>query len=113
MERKLSSFPARTLTHVPPKAWQFAKTRDEEVIFEITGIGPTTIESRGLGRRITCERSLLTAVYQYQIRDGWTLQPNFQYIIHPGGGATNPSGPLAGTPLKNASVFGLRTTLKF
>jgi carbohydrate-selective porin OprB len=26
---------------------------------------------------------LLTAVYQYQIRDGWTLQPNFQYIIHP------------------------------
>ena len=30
---------------------------------------------------------LLTAVYQYQIRDGWTVQPNFQYIIHPGGGA--------------------------
>jgi Carbohydrate-selective porin, OprB family len=28
---------------------------------------------------------LLTAVYQYQIRDGWTVQPNFQYIIHPGG----------------------------
>jgi porin len=56
---------------------------------------------------------LLTAVYQYQIRDGWTLQPNFEYIIRPGGGATNPSGPLAGTSLKNASVFGLRTTLKF
>jgi porin len=29
---------------------------------------------------------LLTAVYQYQIRDGWTVQPTFQYIIHPGGG---------------------------
>ena len=28
---------------------------------------------------------LLTAVYQYQVRDGWTLQPNVQYIIHPGG----------------------------
>jgi hypothetical protein len=23
---------------------------------------------------------LLTAVYQYQIREGWTVQPNFQYI---------------------------------
>ncbi|MDA9488258.1 carbohydrate porin [Bradyrhizobium sp. CCBAU 11361] len=57
--------------------------------------------------------ALLTAVYQYQIRDGWTLQPNFQFIIHPGGGATNSSGALAGTPLKNASVFGLRATLKF
>ncbi|WP_271617521.1 carbohydrate porin [Bradyrhizobium sp. CCBAU 51745] len=56
---------------------------------------------------------LLTAVYQYQIRDGWTVQPNFQYIIHPGGGATLPSGPLAGKALRNASVFGLRTTLKF
>lgn len=56
---------------------------------------------------------LLTAVYQYQIRDGWTVQPNFQYIIHPGGGAALPSGPLAGKALGNASVFGLRTTLKF
>ena len=56
---------------------------------------------------------LLTAVYQYQIRDGWTLQPNLQYIIHPGGGATNPSGPLAGRALKNAAVLGIRTTLKF
>jgi porin len=57
--------------------------------------------------------ALFTAVYQYQIREGWTVQPNFQYIVHPGGGATLPAGPLAGKALKNASVFGLRTTLKF
>lgn len=56
---------------------------------------------------------LLTAVYQYQIRDGWTVQPNVQYVIHPGGGAPLPSGPFAGKQLKNASIFGLRTTLKF
>lgn len=56
---------------------------------------------------------LLTAVYQYQVKDGWTVQPNFQYIVHPGGGATLPAGPLAGKALRNASVFGLRTTLKF
>ncbi|MCK1665567.1 carbohydrate porin [Bradyrhizobium sp. 153] len=56
---------------------------------------------------------LLTAVYQYQVKDGWTVQPNFQYILHPGGGATLPAGPLAGQALRNASVFGLRTTLKF
>jgi porin len=35
---------------------------------------------------------LLTAVYQYQIRDGWTVQPNLQYVIRPGGGATLPIG---------------------
>nr|WP_249802944.1 carbohydrate porin [Bradyrhizobium sp. 21] len=56
---------------------------------------------------------LLTAVYQYQIKDGWTVQPNFQYIVHPGGGATAPASPLPGKALRNASVFGLRTTLKF
>jgi porin len=56
---------------------------------------------------------LLTTVYQYQIKDGWSLQPNFQYIIHPGGGAIGPATPFAGKALKNASVFGLRTTLKF
>ncbi|WLA87061.1 MULTISPECIES: carbohydrate porin [Bradyrhizobium] len=56
---------------------------------------------------------LLTAVYQYQIRDGWTLQPNFQYILHPGGGATSPSSAVPGRVLHNATVLGLRTTLKF
>lgn len=56
---------------------------------------------------------ILTAAYQYQITDGWTLQPNLQYIIHPGGGATSPSSALPGKVLHNATVLGLRTTLKF
>ena len=56
---------------------------------------------------------LLTAVYQYEIRGGWTLQPNFQYIIHPGGGATNPLQPGAGRKLGDAAVFGVRTVVKF
>lgn len=41
---KLLSFPPGTFSHVPPKVWQFAETRDEEVVFEITGIGPTGID---------------------------------------------------------------------
>jgi porin len=57
---------------------------------------------------------LLTAVYQYEVRAGWTMQPNFQYIVHPGGGATNPLGAnQPGLALKNAAVLGLRTVLKF
>jgi porin len=57
--------------------------------------------------------SLATAVYQYEVRPGWTLQPNFQYFVHPGGGATNPTGPHPGKLLKDAAVFGMRTVLKF
>jgi porin len=57
---------------------------------------------------------LLTAVYQYEVRAGFTLQPNFQYITHPGGGATNPLGVnQPGKILKDAAVLGLRTVLKF
>jgi porin len=56
---------------------------------------------------------LLTVVYQYEVRAGWTLQPNFQHIIHPGGGATNPLGNIPGKIIKNAEVFGLRTVVKF
>lgn len=58
--------------------------------------------------------SLLTAVYQYDVKPGWTLQPNFQYIVHPGGGASNPLGPYTpGLALHNAAVFSLRTVVKF
>ncbi len=57
--------------------------------------------------------ALATAVYQYEVRPGWTLQPNFQYFVHPGGGATNPLGTNPGKLLKDAAVFGLRTVLKF
>jgi porin len=62
---------------------------------------------------VRSSESLLTAVYQYEVRGGWTLQPNFQYIVHPGGGATNPLQPGAGRVLANAAVFGLRTVVKF
>lgn len=62
---------------------------------------------------VRSSEKLLTAVYQYQLRSGWTLQPNFQYIVRPGGGATNPLGSTPGIALKDAAVFGLRTTVKF
>ena len=57
--------------------------------------------------------TMVTAVYQYEVRAGLNLQPNFQFIHHPGGGATDPLGNNPGRKLKDASVFGLRTVLKF
>jgi porin len=57
--------------------------------------------------------SLVTVVYQYEVRAGLTLQPNFQYITHPGGGATDPLGINPGKILKDAALFGLRTVVKF
>jgi porin len=62
---------------------------------------------------VRSSEALITAAYQYEIRPGWSLQPSLQYIVHPGGGSTGPTGPAPGTLLKNASVFGLRTVVKF
>jgi len=56
---------------------------------------------------------LFTASYLYEIRAGLNLIPNFQYIVRPGGGATDPLGLNPGIRLKDASVFSLRSVAKF
>jgi porin len=50
--------------------------------------------------------AVATAVYQYEVRPGWTLQPNFQFFFRPGGGATDPLGANPGKLLKGCG--GLR-----
>jgi porin len=50
--------------------------------------------------------------YQAQVVPGFLVQPDFQYIFHPGGGALNRLNPAAGR-IPDAAVFGLRTTIKF
>ena len=50
--------------------------------------------------------------YQAQIVPGFLVQPDFQYIFHPAGGALNPLNPASGR-IPDAAVFGIRTTIKF
>jgi porin len=62
---------------------------------------------------IRSSEALFTASYLYEIKAGWNLLPNFQYIFRPGGGATDAAGSDPGIRLKNASVFGVRSVMKF
>lgn len=55
---------------------------------------------------------LLEATYQAQILPGWTVQPDFEYVFHPGGGAVNPLNPASGR-IPDAAVFGVRTIVQF
>lgn len=55
---------------------------------------------------------LFEATYQAQIMQGLIVQPDFQYVFHPGGGAINPLNPWVGR-IPDAAVFGLRTVVKF
>jgi porin len=66
----------------------------------------------GVAAPIRDYEAVIEATYQAQIVPGWTLQPDIQYIIHPGGHVANPIG--TGTaPIPYAVVFGLRTTIVY
>jgi porin len=51
------------------------------------------------------------ASYAAQIAPWWVVQPDFQYIVRPGGNVEDPANP--GMRVRNAAVIGLRSVLKF
>jgi porin len=58
------------------------------------------------------DEAVLEATYQAQIVPGWTVQPDVQYVFHPGGHVANPLG--TGTaPIPDALVLGVRTTIVY
>ena len=54
--------------------------------------------------------TFVEATYQYQVFPWWQVQPDFQYVIDPGAGATNPND---GSRIKNELVLGVRTNITF
>jgi porin len=51
--------------------------------------------------------------YQWKLADHWYVQPDLQYILHPGGNIPNPLDPGSTSPIPNALVLGMRTNLRF
>jgi porin len=51
------------------------------------------------------------ASYAAQLAPWWTIQPDLQYIMHPGGNVLDPNNPAA--IIKNATLIGVRSTIKF
>jgi porin len=49
--------------------------------------------------------------YQWKLADNWLVQPDLQYVIHPGANVASPANPIAAIP--NALVLGTRATLRF
>ena len=66
----------------------------------------------GVPRPVQDYEAMVEFTYQAQIMPGWTIQPDVQYIFHPGGNVANPFDP-TGAPIPNAWVFGMRTTVNF
>lgn len=51
--------------------------------------------------------------YRTQLAPWWSVQPDLQYIVHPGGNIANPNSRAASQAIPDALVIGLRTAILF
>jgi porin len=54
--------------------------------------------------------ALIEICYTYQVKPGWTVQPDFQYFFQPGANVPDDEGNGA---VENAAVLGARTSISF
>jgi porin len=64
--------------------------------------------SRGVPYR--SNETVIEAIYQLQVTPWWTLEPDLQIVINPGGGIPSVAGA---KPLGNAVISGVRAIIKF
>ncbi len=89
--------------------------RDDDTVgigFGIAKVSPTAagfdIDS-GVPARGT--ETFIEVTYQAQVTGWWQLQPDFQYVLNPGGGILNPNNPTQ--RVGNEAIFGLRSIVTF
>lgn len=51
--------------------------------------------------------------YSATLVPGWTLQPTVKYVIHPGGHVPDPNAASLATPIRNAVIVGVRSTIRY
>ncbi len=66
-----------------------------------------------MDRRKVSRQAVFEATYVAEVQTGWTVQPVFQYVFHPGGGIVDPNDPPQTKRIKDAAVFGLRSTFNY
>lgn len=57
--------------------------------------------------------AVFETTYLYEVRSNWTMQPVFQYVVHPGGGIADPFDPTQTRRIKDATVIGVRSTFVY
>jgi porin len=57
--------------------------------------------------------AILEVTYQHEVKPGFQLQPVFQYIAHPGGGAVDPNDPTQTHRIKDGVMVGMRTIITY
>ena len=71
------------------------------------------IAATGVAMPVRDFEAAIELTYQWLLAKNWYVQPNLQYIVHPGGNIGNPFVANAAPAIPNAFVFGLRTMVQF
>ena len=76
-----------------------------------TALDQDTAHFTGTAFPVRGAEHFIEVTYQYQVAPWWQLQPDFQYVINPGGGIQKPqhTSQIVG----DEAIFGLRTTITF
>lgn len=67
----------------------------------------------GIASPVRDYEAVFEMTYLAEVRTNWTVQPVFQYVFHPGGGIVDPDDPTQTHRIKDAAVFGLRSTITY
>jgi porin len=67
----------------------------------------------GIATPVRDFEGILELTYVAEVKPGVLVQPIFQYVMHPGGGVVDPDDPTQIHRIKDATVFGVRTTITF
>lgn len=70
-----------------------------------------TATALGMWYPVRSYELVLEASYQIQVAPWWTIQPDVQYIVHPGGNVPDPADPAFA--IRNALVLGARSSVAF
>jgi porin len=101
----------------------FSATRPDDRFGIAMTYGRISDGARGLDRDVQRFTGIQTPIRDFEAvfeatyvaiaAPGVAVQPVFQYVIHPGGGVVNPNDPTQTQRIKDAAVFGVRTTITF
>lgn len=77
----------------------------------VAGLDRDAIVLTGAVTPVRSSELIAELTYKAQLAEGWTLQPDLQYIWQPGGNAADPKDP--SKSIDNALVLGLRSTVNY
>jgi porin len=80
---------------------------------QATAFDRDVVKLTGQAMPIRDYEAVVELSYQMKLADNWSLQPNLQYVVHPGGHVPDPLDPSGTNAIRDALVFGMRTMLKF